>query len=207
MKFFSCFRVVQGVEQAEILLAHQLIRLQVEEGPVEHFARNVAQGVDHEVDVDLLHPVGEHVVGGLEVDRGHHGHQVLDLLRVQRRVAQRESAALADAEDVDLGNAMAFADDIDAAVQIAVDVVVEGQVAVGAIRVAPVDQVDVLAGGHQCLDGRAVFLDVGHVRAVDQGVDDQQRHLAWDLVLGLLEAEQGELVFMIDHRLRGDAGG
>jgi hypothetical protein len=97
-------------------------------------------------------------------------------------IAQGEGAALADAEDVDLGHPVALANHVHAAVQVAVDVIVQGEVAVGPVRVAPVHQVDVLAGVHEGLHGGAVFLDVGHVGPVHQGVDDEQGYLVLNLV-------------------------
>ncbi len=72
-----------------------------------------------------------------------------------------------------------LADVVHATVDVAVDVVVQGQGPIGPVRIAPVDQIDVLPGGQQTLDGGAVLLDVGHVGAVDQGVDDEQRHRLW----------------------------
>ena len=205
------FRVIQGVDQAQVFLAHELIRLQVEEGPVEHLAGNIAQGIHHQIDVDLLHPVGQHVVRGLEVDRGHHRHQILHFLRVQRRVTQGEGAALANAEEVDFVDVVAFADHVHATVEVAVDVVVQGEVAVGAIRVAPIHQIDILAGGHQPLHGGSIFLDVSHVGPVHQGVDDEQGcfalHPAFATLGGRVEAEQSELVLLIDHGLGRDAAG
>ena len=92
-----------------------------------------------------------------------------------------------------------LADVVHAAVDVAVDVVVQGQGAVGLVRVAPVDQVDVLAGGQQPLDGGAVLLDVGHVGPVDQGVDDQQRDRLGGDALGGVVAVQDQLVLAVDR--------
>ena len=126
---------------------------------------------------------------------------------MQRAVAEAEHAALADAEDVDLVDAVTLANDVDAAIDVTVDVIVQGQVLVGAVRVTPVDQVDVLAGIEQALDRGAVFLDVGHVGPVDQGVDDQRRDLVLHHAGGGLVAVKLELVFAIDFLARRHAGG
>ena len=101
---------------------------------------------------------------------------------------------------------MALEDHVHAAVQVAVDVIVQGQHPVRLVRVAPVHQVHVLAGGQQALDGRAVFLDVGHVRAVDQGVDHEQRHrIASHTHRGFVAVED-HLVLSVHGLARGHAG-
>ena len=101
---------------------------------------------------------------------------------VQRRVAGREHAAFADAEQVDLVDAVALADRRDAVRQISVDVVVEREPAVGARWVAPIHHVEVDAELEEVADERAVLLQVGHGVAADQAVDDQHRRR--DLLLG-----------------------
>ena len=68
---------------------------------------------------------------------------------MQRRIAQRERAALADAEQVDRVEAVRAAQVVDRAAEEAFDVVLEREVAVGTIRIAPVDDVDVLAAREQ----------------------------------------------------------
>ena len=120
------------------------------------------------------------------------------------REAQRERAALADAEQVDLRHAGVLRHRIDAAPDIAVDVVVEGQPAIGAIRIAPVDQVDILALRQQVADQRLVRLQVDHVGPIDQRIDDQDRRLRGRLRLAA-EAIDDELVLAIDLFLGGDA--
>ena len=56
---------------------------------------------------------------------------------MQRRVAHGEHAAFADAEQIDLVDAVRVADELDAFVEVAVDVIVDGQPAVGARRDCP----------------------------------------------------------------------
>src|SRR5690606_8671267 len=133
---------------------------------VHQVGGDVAQRVHEQVHVQPAHPAGEHVVRGLEIHRGDHGDQVAHLLRVQRRVAQRERATLAHAQQVDRA-ADGFDQVVHRTVDEAVDVVVEGEVAVGAVRVAPVQNVHVQAQLQQPAHQRAVGLQVDHVRAVD----------------------------------------
>ena len=146
-------RVVQDVDHIDVLLAGEAEGLQGQEGPVEDLTGDVAHGIDRQVDVHVLDPGREQVVRGLEVYGGDHGHQVLDLFRVHGGVAEAEGTALADAEDVDGVDAVTLADEVDAVVEISIEIVIDGQGPVSVIRVAPVDEIDVLTGGQQALDG------------------------------------------------------
>ena len=199
-------RIIEHVDHVDVLLTGQAEGLERQKGPVQQLARDVAHGVDCEVDVDVLHPRRQQVVRGLEVHRGDHGHQAVDLVLMHRGVHQAEGTALANAEDVDLLDAVRLADVIHAAVDVAVDVVVERDGAVGLIRITPIDQIDVLPGRQQTLDGRAVFLDVGHVGPIDQGVDDQQRDRVGGHAFGRVVAIEHQLVFGVDRLLRTHAG-
>ena len=121
---------------------------------------------------------------------------------MQRGVAQRERAALADAEQVDrIQRRARRAYRIDAAIEVTVDVIVERQPAIGAIGITPVDQVDVLALLEQVAHHRAVGLQVDHVRPVDQRVDDQQRGLRGRLATAG-EMPHLQLVFAVDQLAR-----
>ena len=95
---------------------------------------------------------------------------------MERRVAGREHAALADAEQADLVDAVPLADHAHAFGEVVVDVVVDGHPAVGAGGVAPVDDVEVEAELQEVADEGAVLLQVRHGVAADQAVDDQDRH-------------------------------
>jgi hypothetical protein len=88
--------------------------------------------------------------------------RVLHGLGVEGGVAGREDPALADAEQADLVEAVALADELDASGQVAIDVVVERQPAVGTGRIAPVDHVQIDPEIEQVADERAVLLQVGH---------------------------------------------
>ncbi len=136
--------------------------------------------------------MGKHVVRSLEINRGDHGHQILYFVGVQGGIAQGEGATLADAENVDLVDTVALAYGIHTTVQVAVDVVVQGEVAVGTVRITPVHQVDILASFHEGTDRGAVFLDIRHVGPVYQRVNNEQRHLVGDSALvGVFETVQG----------------
>ena len=75
---------------------------------------------------------------------------------------------------------------IDGAAEEALDVILERQVSVRTVRVAPVDDVDILAAREQALDDGTVGLQVDHVRAIDQCVTDQQRHASrWSRIAAI----------------------
>src|SRR3546814_2362898 len=82
------------------------------------------------------------------VDRRDHRDQVAYLVRMQRRIAQRERAALADAEQVDRVQVVRVAQVVDGAAEEAFDVVLQGEEPVGAVGVAPVDDVDIRSEEH-----------------------------------------------------------
>ena len=125
---------------------------------------------------------------------------------MHRRVAQAEGAALADAEYVYCVDVMTTADDIHATVYIAVDIVVEVKITVGPVRVAPVDQVHVESCFQQSAHGGAVLLQVGHVGAIDQCINDQQWNTVLHFLRVRLETVQHHLVLMVNGFLRRDAG-
>src|SRR3546814_3315483 len=77
---------------------------------------------------------------------------------MQRRIAQRERAALADAEQVDRVQVVRVAQVVDGAAEEAFDVVLQGEEPVGAVGVAPVDDVDILAARQQVAHDRLVGL-------------------------------------------------
>src|SRR5690606_1976253 len=126
------------------------------------------------------------------------------LFRMHGAETQREGAALTDAEQVDLRHTGVFRHRIDAAPYVPVDVVVKGQPAVGAVRIPPIDQVDILALRKQVADQRLVFLKVDHVRPIDEGVDDKDRRLRSRLALAA-KAVDDHLVLAVDLVLGRDA--
>ena len=168
--------VIQDVDQAHVFLQVQAEWLEHQVTGIHQVGRYVAQRIDHEIHVHFLRPVGQHVVRRVEIHRRDHGDQILHFLRMQRGVAQRERPALADAQQVDRFQAGTFAQVVHCAIDETVDVVVQHEEAIGAIRIAPVQDVDVFTTGQQSLDQRAVRLQVDHVRAVDQCIGDQQRY-------------------------------
>ena len=102
---------------------------------------------------------------------------------------------------------MALAHDVDTAVDVTVDVVIQGQVFVGAVRVSPVDQVNVLAGIEQAANGRTVFLDIHHVRAIHQRVYNQCRNAVLHDTGRRLVAVKRELVLGVNFFTRSNPGG
>ena len=70
---------------------------------------------------------------------------------------------------------MALGDDVDATADIAVDVVVQGEIAIRLIGITPVDQINILALGEQVLDQGTVALQIDHIGPIDQRVGNQQR--------------------------------
>src|SRR5680860_430054 len=194
--------VLYGVDEPDILLRHELEGLEHQEPPVHEVPGDVPEGVDHGVHVQVLRPDVEQTVLGVEIHRGDHRDEVLHLPRVEGGIAERHRAALTNPQQVDLVQPVTLTDDIDAVVDVAVDVVVQGEVAVPSVDVTPVDQVQVETQIQQVLHHRAVMLDIDHVRPVDQGVDDQYGDRMRVLHLGRIVIKNG-LVFLVDHFPRG----
>ena len=203
--------VVEGVEQAEVVLGQRCARRHLREHEAHQLAGQVAVGLDQAVDVLAAQAARPQVDEAVVAARpsawsGWKSTGVivrirfLHALRVQRRIAQREHAALADAEQVDRRHAVRAADVLDAVVEVAVDVVLERQPAVAARRAAPVDRVEVHALREQVAQQRAVFLQVGHRVAADQAVGDQHRHARPSCLRGRLVAVQRRLV-LAEHLL------
>src|SRR5215204_2000965 len=141
----------------------------------------------------------------MEVDRRDREDEVLHRLGVEGGVAGRKDPALADAKQADLVEAMALTNELDAFVQVAVNVVVEHQPTVGAGRVAPVYHVKIKPEVEQVANERAVLLQVRHRVAADKPIGDQDGRL--DLLLGHGPvAVEGHLVLPPDFVLgrRGD---
>ena len=85
--------------------------------------------------------MAEHVIRGAEVDRGHHRDQAVDALGIERAVTEAEGATLADAEQVRFCVAAVLANGGDAVVDVAIDIVVQIQITVDRLGVAPIDQI------------------------------------------------------------------
>ena len=109
----------------------------------------------------------------MEIHRRDAGHQVGDPVLVQGGVTEAEGPALADAQQVDALHAAMLPDDVHGVVQVAIDVIIQGQARIALVGTTPVEQVNVQAGPEQALDQRAAVLQIHDVRPVDQGVYDQ----------------------------------
>ncbi len=128
-------------------------------------------------------------------------------MRLQRGVAEAESAPLADPQQVERILTLLAPDEVHATVHVAVDVIAQGKKPVGAVRIAPVEQVDVLTGVEQATNQGPVLLQVGHIGAIYQGVDDEHGHVLspGDPVRGP-KPVQNQLVFPVHGVLRRDTG-
>ena len=73
-----------------------------------------------------------------------------------------------------------IANELDDVAQVAVDVVVQFQVAIGLGRLTPVDQIGVEAGLYEVRDDAFVGEDVENVRSIDQREDKHQRRPVLD---------------------------
>jgi hypothetical protein len=80
---------------------------------------------------------------GVEVDRRDGDGEARDAIRIECRVAHREHATFADSEQRNLVHVVRATHELDALVQIAVDVILESKPAVGAGRMPPVDGVEI----------------------------------------------------------------
>ena len=85
--------------------------------------------------------------------------------------------------------------------QIPVHVVIDGEIAVGAVGVAPVDEIDIDAATQQATDQRPIGLQIEHVGTIHQRVADDERHahpvFGCDVLEGRV-AVQRDFVFAID---------
>jgi hypothetical protein len=120
---------------------------------------------------------------------------------VQCRITGAECTALADPEDIDLIDAVTLPQEIDAVVQVAVNVIVYGEVLVRRGGIAPLDQVGVQALVDEIAHHGTVRLQIGYQVAVHQCIDDQQRSLEQILLRRQIMIEL-ELVFRV-HRFLG----
>ena len=112
-----------------------------------------AVGIDQLVDILGIEAAGPDVQKavvrglvldvGMEIDRRDRDDEILNLLRMQRGVAGREDAALADAKQRDLVVAGLLRDPVDGGIDVVIDVVIDGQPALGSARLAPVDQPEI----------------------------------------------------------------
>jgi hypothetical protein len=169
--------VFEMLHQPHVLVQHQAGRIEQEEAEIEQVAGNVAEGFDHLVGIHVPHPGVQQSLVGVEIGRRYRGHQVLDLMGMQRRIHHAEGAAHADAHQVDLIHVGPPADEIHGTIHVAVDMVVDGQVAVLARGIPPIDHVDIHALFEKSAHHGPVGLKVEHGFAVDQGIGDQQRCL------------------------------
>ncbi|OPY91575.1 MAG: hypothetical protein A4E72_00083 [Syntrophus sp. PtaU1.Bin208] len=139
----------------------------------------------------------------VEVRRCDRQDQVLDLLRVQRRVHDCHRAALADRHDVELIKPVLFQDEIHGIGDVSVDVIVEVKKPVLAGRVPPVEHVDVEAGVEEGFHDTAARLQVEHRLPVHLGVDDEKRCLEQRLRPGVVVLEL-DAVLLPDDVVGGD---
>ena len=108
---------------------------------IEKAASTISAGIE-EV---LADPLVDDAVRIAEVHSRCHQPEVPDLLRIERSIKHREGPAHTVAEEVDGLAAGSLSDDVDAVVEIAIDVVLEGERVIQKRRLVPVDHVDVEA--------------------------------------------------------------
>ena len=204
-KISQCLGIVEDIGQVHVLLPGQPKRAERQKGEIQQLARQVAEGIHQQIHVHMPNQVSQQIVRRMEIHRRHHGDEVANLLRIERRKAQTEGATLAYAQQVDRILPATLAQGVHAMVDIAVDIVRQAQFAIGGIRVTPIDQVDIQTGIQQTANHGTVFLQIHHIGAVDQGVDDEQRH-RMRLRHPRLIAIQRQLVFLINGLPRRYAG-
>jgi hypothetical protein len=96
---------------------------------------------------------------------------------VERRVAERQQPALADAQHVDRRGVVTLADDVDESVHVGVDEIAEVVELIRRRRVAPVGDVNLAAGLDQILQKRAIVLQIEHIPVPDHCVCHQHGSL------------------------------
>ena len=111
----------------------------------------------------------------MEVNGRNHGDEVFDALRIQRREAQTQYAALTNPEHIESIQAMRLQYMLHAAGDMIVDVVGQRREPVGSIGITPVDEINVQAFGQKAPNQRTILLQIHHVRSVDERVHNQQR--------------------------------
>ena len=99
----------------------------------------------------------------MKIYGSYHGDEVAHALGMQGCEAQAEHPGLTNAEQVERGDAAGFQDLLDAARELALQIVLETREAVRAVRIAPIDQIDIETAGQQPPDKRALGLEVHHV--------------------------------------------
>ena len=150
--------------------------LSIRKHALQELGRAVAELVDEGVDVEVLcvGPEVEQALAGGEVDARGQQDQVLDVLRVQGGEHRAHRAAHAIAQQAHLLRAAAAADVLDHVAEVAVEVVVQREVAVGVGGRAPVEQIGIEACLDEVRNDALVGQDVEDVGAIDQGEDEQQ---------------------------------
>ncbi len=123
----------------------------------------------------MLCKVADHRGVLFSVDHRRNDCEVPHLLLVQSSVHGGHSRAHAVAMQRELVHLGLFQDNVDAVVDVAVDIVVKRHVLVCRSRVLPVNQIDVKALAQQALHPALVLLEVKHIIAVYQRVDYEYR--------------------------------
>jgi hypothetical protein len=179
--------VVDDVDEIHIVFRQRAHRRHHREHRAHEFAGHDTVGIDEIVDILGVEAAGpdveKAVVGGLvldvgvKIDRGDRDDQVLHLLRVQRGVARCEYAALANTEQRHPVVSGLLRDAIDGGIDVIVHVVVDGEPAFGAARLAPIDQPEIEPFRQQAAHQRTVRLEIRHGISPDQAVGQKHRRL------------------------------
>jgi hypothetical protein len=125
-------------------------------------------------DVDVLRPFRQQVLRRLEIHRRHHRNQVGDVLRLECGIAQAHCPALAHAQQIERVDCILFEDEFDASSEITADVLAQGNESVRAVRIPPVEEIDVDSQRQKFTDEGSVRLQIQHVRPIDHGVANEQ---------------------------------
>ena len=80
----------------------------------------------------------------VEIYGGNHNYEISNLFRVECRIDCSESPTLANTQQINLVQLASLSDYIHSVIDVAVDIVVKGKIAVTGTWIAPVDYVDVL---------------------------------------------------------------
>src|ERR1700687_2190624 len=146
---------------------------------VDHPGRRVAVDLDDQLGAARGHRRGQMLnrkIAHAGIQRNRQRDQILDAVAVKRRVHQREQRAEAVAENRDLLDLAMNLDRTDRVGDVLVYVRVETAPLVLRLRRNPVDQVDLEALVDQMRNQAAPRLQVKYEWALDQRVDEQQRH-------------------------------
>src|SRR3972149_4199545 len=173
-KVLHGFFLVEIIQQAHVLVQHELEGLEHEKTSIEEIPRYDSESIYHVIDVQGSGPDMKQPIVRAEVYGGDHDDEIPYLLGVEGCVDDGEGPPLADAQQVNLVQPASLPPCIYSSVEVSSDIVFQGKVAVTRTRIAPIYHIYVLPVFQEAPDKAPVLLQVHHIRPVHQGVGDEK---------------------------------